>query len=255
MSKLRLCSTWLLDCISLKKISTLVCSALTFYLIYRVLFVYSVTKPTTTYKQEKELETIDIPEIVACSEPGFKLEVLERYGYERGIYYFFGQGVDGEFSGWNGGVGVENSSHEILTRSLIIDSHLVKDRRPFTTAAYYHSGLVNGKASKIGVRTLAYPHGRCITFSPSATQTKTSPSQNLFYLRFNDSSLITSNITTLKLFFIDKASSLMLYPEVTQMVGDPIKIDLDAASPQIVGYKTHISRSKNIEGDPSLNCI
>ena len=108
--------------------------------------MYSVTKPTTTYKQEKELETIDIPEIVACSEPGFKLEVLERYGYERGIYYFFGQGVDGEFSGWNGGVGVENSSHEILTRSLIIDSHLVKDRRPFTTAAYYHSGLVNGTA-------------------------------------------------------------------------------------------------------------
>ena len=253
MSKLKSCTGWLLDCISVKNILSLVCSALAFYLIYRALFAFSFTKPTTTYKEEKELETMDLPEIVACSEPGFKLEVLEKFGYERGINYYFGE-VDGSFAGWNGGVGVENSSHEIFERSLVIDDHLVKDRRPFTTTGYYYSGLANGTASKIGQRTLAYPHGRCITFSPSATREKTYPSQNLFYLRFNDSSLITSNITTLKIFFMDKTSSHGLYPEDTEMVGDPITIDLVAGSPQILGYKTHIFRSKNIEGDPSLDC-
>ena len=255
MSKLISCLIRLLNWIcSTKKIFTLVCSALAFYLIYKALFAFSVTKPTTTYKEEKELETIDLPEIVACSDPGLKLEVLERYGYERGINYYFGQGGDGRFVGWNGGDGEQDSSDEIFERSLIIDSHLVTDRRLFTTASYTHSGLVNGKASKIGARTLVYPHGRCVSFSPSASREKTLPSRNLFFLRFNDSSLIASNITTIKIFFMDKTNSLGLYPEDTEMVGDPITIGLVPASPQILGFKTHIFRSKNIVGDPSLDC-
>ena len=53
---------------------------------------------------------------------------------------------------------------------------------------------------------------------------------------------------------MDKTNSHRLYPEDTVMVGDPVIIDLAAGSPQILGYKTHIFRSKNIEGDPSLDC-
>ena len=132
MSKLILCLIWLLDWIcSIKKIFTFVCSALAFYLIYKALFAFSVGKPTRTYKQEKELETTDLPEIVACSDPGLKLEVLERFGYQRGIYFYVGLGVDGRFIGWNGGDGGQNSSDEIFERSLIIDHSLGPRQKTF----------------------------------------------------------------------------------------------------------------------------
>ena len=48
----------------------------------------------------------------------------------------------------------------------------------------------------------------------------------------------------MKIFFMDKTNSHRLYPEDTVMVGDPVIIDLGAGSPQILGYKTHIFRSK-----------
>ena len=122
-----MCSIWLQEVFSVRKIFTLVCSAFTLFLISKLLFTFTVTKPTTTYKEEKELETFDLPEVVICSEPGFNLEVLKKYGYRRGINYYFGD--IGKFSGWNGGVGVRKSSQEILEESLIFDSQLIGDKK------------------------------------------------------------------------------------------------------------------------------
>ena len=90
LSKIKMCSTRLLEIISIRKIFTLICSALTLFLFCKLLFTFSVVKPTTTYKGEKELETIDLPEIVVCADPGFKVEVLENYGYVSGDSYFVG---------------------------------------------------------------------------------------------------------------------------------------------------------------------
>ena len=73
-----------------KKILSYLCSFLTVFLICRVLFTCLVTKPTTTYKEEKELTTEDLPEIVVCANPGFKQAVVEKYGYNRGVEYYFG---------------------------------------------------------------------------------------------------------------------------------------------------------------------
>ena len=168
-----MCSTWLLEVISTKKTFTLICFSLTLFLISKLLFTFAVTKPTTTYKEEKELETIDLPEIVVCSEPGFKLEVLEKYGYLSGDLYFVGdiEGVQ-KLSGWNGDVGVENSSHDILEESLVIDTSFIGNANLWGWVGYFYTGWINCTYPTISLRTLVYPHGCCRSFSPSAPMKK-----------------------------------------------------------------------------------
>ena len=48
-------------------------------LIYQELVNFSVIKPTSDFKEEKKLETSDIPEIVLCVEPGFDSKVLDWF--------------------------------------------------------------------------------------------------------------------------------------------------------------------------------
>ena len=79
------CCFWVLEFITMKKIFTFGCSALTLFLISRLFYTVVVLKPTTTYKEEKGLETIDIPEILICLDPGFDIKVLKEYGYEREV--------------------------------------------------------------------------------------------------------------------------------------------------------------------------
>ena len=70
-----------------KNMFTLICSTLILVLIYQVLFTFTVTKPTTTSKEEKELEIADLPEVVVCLDPGLNFETLEKNGYI-GTYHY-----------------------------------------------------------------------------------------------------------------------------------------------------------------------
>ena len=193
----------------------MICSALTFFLFSKLLFTFAVTKPTSTYKQEKGLETFDLPEIVVCPDPGFKLDVLKKYGYSSGDFYFIGyikhKGVP-KLYGWNGDVGVENSSRDILEESLVINTPLIGKAKLWQWVGYLYTGWINGTYPTISRRTLVYPHGCCISFSPSAPMKKTHTVQNVFYIRFNRTSLINTNITTINIFLMDKTSSIRLYP-------------------------------------------
>ena len=108
------CCFWVLEFITMKKTFTFGCSALTLFLISRLFYTVVVLKPTTTYKEEKGLETIDIPEILICLDPGFDIKVLKEYGYERGFDYYKGDIPkyykdyykgnipNGFFHGWHG---------------------------------------------------------------------------------------------------------------------------------------------------------
>ena len=87
-------------------------------LIYQELVTFSVTKPTSTTKEEKKLDTSDLPEVVVCLDPGFDTDVMRKYNY-RPINYYKGLNKEHTFVGWNGG-GTENKSSknildEILT--------------------------------------------------------------------------------------------------------------------------------------------
>ena len=70
-----------MEIFTFKNTFTLICSILTLALIYQVLFTYVVEKPTTTSKEEKELEITDLPEVVICLNPGLKYKTLMKYGY------------------------------------------------------------------------------------------------------------------------------------------------------------------------------
>ena len=96
-----MCKKWFLDFCSFKIVFKVICALLTLLLIYQELFTFVVEKPSTTSREEKDIDINDIPEVVICLEPGFDTKVLEKYGYnDVGVYY---KGiVDGEFVGWNG---------------------------------------------------------------------------------------------------------------------------------------------------------
>ena len=183
MPKIKICFTWLLAGISARNIFTLICSAFTLFLIGKLLFTATVIKPTSTYKGEKELETIDLPEIVICADPGFKLEVLEKYGYGSGDFYFIGfVGGVGNLTGWNGEDGVENSSLAILEESLVIDNDDTQwSWEPIWWVGYsYYEEWPYDTPPIISQRTMVYPLGRCISFTPSAAMEKTQTVQNIF---------------------------------------------------------------------------
>ena len=255
VSKLKICLRSPLCFMPAKKILSFLCSFLTVFLICRVLFTCLVTKPTTTYNEEKELSTEDLPEIVVCANPGFKQAVVEKYGYNRGVEYYFGFIPRGKgYSGWNGGLGVEqNSSFEMLEESFTVDHHLIEKDK--VKGVFLFSTYTKPRIPAVTLRTLVYPHGRCLSFSPAIDDKSTFPVRNLFYLKSNDTFLLSLNITTFKLFFMDKTNSIRVYPDDTEMIGDRVTVDLKSDASKFLTFKTRIFRSQNIEGDPRLKCV
>ena len=171
------CCFWVLDFLTMKKMFTFGCSALTLFFISRLFYTVVVLKPTITYKEEKSLETIDIPEILICLDPGFDIKVLKEYGYERGFDYYKGNipknhNVDkkktlpkkfkphipkGFFYGWNGKNGMQMSSIEILEESL-----LIKKNSSIGGIFFSNNSITDVRAT---VRNLVYPFGRCFSFA------------------------------------------------------------------------------------------
>ena len=151
----------------------------TLILIYQELVNFSITRPTSDFKEEKKLETSDIPEIVLCLEPGFNSKVLSDYGYKAATYYRGTMGYTTSFVGWNGGENETNSSEEILEDVLAAESRLLNDstliKGKFTKD---HTNFVTAQSK---IRTLAYPFGRCKSFIPPFEEDMSS-----FLIGFND---------------------------------------------------------------------
>ena len=64
-----------------KNLFTLLCLAITLFLIYDLLDTFLIERPTTTTKIEKEIGTSDLPNVVVCLDPGFNNATAEKYGY------------------------------------------------------------------------------------------------------------------------------------------------------------------------------
>ena len=91
---------------------TLVCSLLTIFLLSQELYNFAVTKPTSTAKEEEQLKASDIPEVVACLEPGFNSSAFEKHGYMHFATYYRGSMDGDKFVGWSGNG--NQSSQDIL---------------------------------------------------------------------------------------------------------------------------------------------
>ena len=158
----KLCSCFCKKHLTLGNLFKIVCSLLTLFLIFQEFYTFVAVKPTSTSKEEKELEPKDLPETVVCLEPGFDSVALEKYGYTINKYYR--GSMDGKkFVGWKGNEMGNKSTNAILEEVLKVDTSF---RSLFSFLAFskdHADRFVNGE---VMFRTLVYPHGRCLGISP-----------------------------------------------------------------------------------------
>ena len=164
------------------------------------------------------------------------------------------------FVGWNGGSGkVYNSSSEILEDILTVkDGGLVKaDGDGFGYSEDHRRYL----RPKMELRTLFYPYGRCIVLSPPATLKEDLVKLNSLTINFDVDAIKKLNQTSvtlwIRIYLMDKANSAGLCPQDFDMLGDPIKVkvgDVQVGQGRYSYFKTKISRSRHVLGDPKFEC-
>ena len=87
---------------TLKNVFTVLCATITLFMIYQLFITFVVKKPTTSSKEEKELEITDLPKVAICMEHGFNNVTLKKHGYHVSIYYRGAlQPNSRYFVGWN----------------------------------------------------------------------------------------------------------------------------------------------------------
>ena len=101
-----------------KTIFAVICWAITIGLLIKLLHTFSVAKPTTSTKIEKNLEDTDIPEVVICLDPGYNNVTLAKHGYNVNSYWQGAMQSYTKFVGWNGNSS-ENQSHEIFEEAMV----------------------------------------------------------------------------------------------------------------------------------------
>ena len=234
------------NAISLKSLFTLICTILTVLLICQELYTFSIVKPTTTSNEERGLQTTDLPDVVFCLEPAFDLETLNQFGY-RVDSYFQGSpsGEWGDFVCWNG-QGMEKSSQDILNEVLVFDDNILGQ---LVKKAKY-ADQQNELKPEMMFRELAYPFGRCLIVSPPNETSTRSIHPNILYLSLG----LLKKGTRLKIFFMEKSSSLQLYPNEMEMTGEKLDLKLWRDPPEKVTYKVKISQNQHVQGDPLFNC-
>ena len=231
---------------SIKNWLVIVSTLVTVFLIYQEFFTFVVTKPTTSSIEVKPLETTDLPEIVVCLQPSFNSTVLKEYGYSTTDFYSRGLQNYSEFIGWNGGKVNRKASWEILEDALFVK----ENTKLITSAAWFSTKNPNLQHVKIELKTLAYPYGRCFSISPpNSSSVKT----NTLELHINETAIINRK-HDLKVFLMDKTNSLHIYPDENEYKGSLPKINLQEDPSKKSTFKTKISRSRHVLGDPRLAC-
>ena len=251
---------------SLNTLFILVCTILTLLLICQELFTFTIVKPTTSSHEERELEIADLPDVVFCLDPAFDSVNLTRFGYRRDSYFRGSQSRhDKDFVGWNE-QGEENatkilrekqkekSSQDILIKVLVFDNELLNQ---LVKEAYYvrhKDGLVYVKP-EMKFRILAYPYGRCLVLSPP-TEHISKMKLGALYLEVQTNGLgLRERKTKVKIFFMERSSSLLLYPDEMEMTGVKPEVKFWGENNyEIITYKVKISRAHHVQGDPLYDC-
>ena len=245
-----MCLTEFLNIRSLEKVFKFACALLTLLLIGQELVNFAIVKPTVTSKEEKGLEFDDIPEVVICIEPGFDIEVLKKYGYKRTLLYYRGRRPsDLKFIGWNGDK--NKSSLDILEEALVVKQKYIKDAK-FITRAFYiaDSWKSDSLKAEVNLRSLAWPYGRCFSISLPDLQEAENTEKNTLYLKFDESVFKSYKDINIKMYFMERTNSLNIHPDQSSMTGDSSTVLMN----RFRTFKTKISRSKHVQGNPHLKC-
>ena len=212
-----------------KNLFTVLCVAITLFLISDLLVTSLIKKPTTTTKIKKELETSDLPNVVVCLDPGFDNATAVKYGYHVS-YYWTGLTKStrggGRFVGWNG-----DRNENMSSRAILEEMFLFPGRQEIVReAVFFTENYDQGYKSDVSFRHLFFPHGRCMFSSPpSFNKTPSRKKINIFNLAFNNSAFDQAMLSSakLKVFLMDQASSPQFYHDEFEMDGDPIEIPFE----------------------------
>ena len=244
-----ICIVWLKKCLTLQSLFSFACSLLTVFLICQEFYIYALVKPTSTSKEEKELQTSDIPDIVICTEPGFDPTVLEKYGYTATTYYR-GSMDERNFVGWNGHENENNSAHAIIEEAFIVDNQF----RSIFIGIYFSKDSVYGRFdAETEFRTLSFPMGRCLLILPPKESTY-HKSLNTLDIWVNKTVVNERNVSKLVVYFMDSVNSVGVYPNDLEMLGDQVWLDVKEIDLKIKSMKTQISKFIHVAGDPLLDC-
>ena len=233
-----------------RNIFIVLCSAITLLLLCQLLLSFAIEKPTTTTTIEKKLETTDLPDVVICMDPGYDKVTLNKYGYHSSTYFRGamqpGQpGASSPFVGWNGGIHENKSSLEILEEALLLPKN-----GQLITQAWYTENYIDSDNAVVTFRVLGDYIGRCISISPPLVTIK----PHHLWIQFNSSFFDQFNLSRYQLYiyFMDRANSPHFYPDLMEMVmGYSIWVGHE---PSIYTYRTRLSKSEHIEGDPLFEC-
>ena len=239
---------WFWKYFTVRNFVTLICSLLTIYLTYQEMYTFLIIKPTGTAKEEKQLKTADLPEVVVCMDPPIDLNELRQYGYDS--HYYRGS-IDGDkFVGWNGDENENKSSFDILEDVLVVNM----DFRSVLRSAKFRRENFEKVGADIKLRTLAYPHSRCLSIGPPKESFNDTDINSLM-LTLNETYIQEHNFLTfhLRIYFMDKINSLQLYPNEMEMRGDRVKIEMHGEK-SLLSFKSQISRYVHTPGDPLLDC-
>lgn len=230
-----------------KNIFSVVCLAITLVLIFELLHEFVAERPTTTAKLKKQLEITDLPDVVVCMDPGFDSKTLEKYGYD-GYSYFMGT-HGWVFVGWNGHEDQNKSSHEILKETLLFPEGqgLLFDVKYAETLGF------NYEDANVTFMNLIYPFGCCMVIRPPSNKTSGPFNPKYLYVELNNAHFKQLNFSSVKLkvFLMDRRNSPKQIPDEMEMLGDQIGTGLELESST---YRTKISRSEHVTGDPLFNC-
>ena len=240
---------WIKEHISLKNGFSLLCASLTLFLIYKELVNFTVTKPTVSSKEVKELETKDLPEVVVCLVPGFDSKAMLDNHYAS--WYYRGINSKDKFVGWNGGGRKVKPSQDIMEEILAFDNQFINDKGRLVKWFYFMNEQYEPVRSKVKPRMLSYPYGRCMSISPPSQGNVSYTNINSVFLTLND--IATFQNKSFLIYFMDKASSVHLYPNEMEITGDRIEIKTGSTHWQ-TSYKTKISKFQHTQGDPHFAC-
>ena len=148
----------------------------------------------------------------------------------------------------------EKSSQDILNEVLVFDNELLKQLEKKAYYVGHKDGLVYVKP-EMRFRILAYPYGRCLVLSPP-TENISKIQLGALYLELHTSGLgLREEKSKVKIFFMEKSSSLLLYPNEMEMNGVKPHVRFGSDNNyEIIAYRVKISRAFHVWGNPLYDC-
>ena len=248
----RLCN--LKDFCSLKNLVIVICTFLTCFLTFTVVYKFVITRPTSSTQEHATFNFESFPDVLICVEPAINLTISTRYGYNTPWSYWLGRNSTwdafGDFIGWNGAEGQGgNNSTQILEELLNVN---LKDEGLVSKASYLLWNRAYELKTPVSVfRMMMYPFGRCQLVRPTEFPNTISMS-----LAMNTTNILKLSDEVaekrMNVLLMDPVNSPLIFPITFQMRGTPIKLKIKEK--RWHSYLVKVSQSRNVEGNPQFDC-